>query len=128
MSLWSTPCAWRYASEWDLCYLGVPLDRGVRTPLPDADHLVRLTGATTTHALAVHARAFDAILDAVPADPTDAAAWIADHLAIDQWLANETAAGRLTALLVTPDVAVQEAHLHYPSAVAEPERFRDGTP
>lgn len=109
--------------DWDLCYLGVPEDRGTRAVVPDAPHLLRLRGARSAHAIIVHERAYDAILDAVPGDEAAMRAWVVEHAAIDAWLDAETAADRLTAFLVEPYVALQDVllpfHTHNPDFAAD---------
>ena len=109
--------------EWDLCYLGAPLDRGTREALPDCDRLVELVGATTTHAVAVSGRIFEHLLSELPDDCQGMREWIRDHIAIDQWFAQMSRDGQIRALAVAPHVAVQESHLSFPSACADPEHF-----
>jgi len=90
--------------EWDLFFLGC------FGPRPESGERVlqRLPRATTTHAVAINARAYDRILRDVP-DLDGIDGFIAEHLAIDQYFSRLIARGELVAYAAIPHLASQPA-------------------
>jgi hypothetical protein len=71
---------------------------------------------TTTHALAVHRRAYECILANVPAGGASFDAWMDEWIAIDQYFSRQIEAGIFRALITNPRVATQAALLNYANA------------
>jgi len=98
--------------EWDVCFLG-GVEQTESKQLEGCDHLKAAGFVTCTHALAVHERAYDRLLEALPGNETDIEAWIADHQAVDQRIGLMCESGELRGLIVTPRVASQPALTKY---------------
>lgn len=100
---------------WTICYLG-GIDWGRTFPrLDGCTHLERVHHVTTTHALAYHHSIYDRLLTDLPDTVDGMRAWVANHDAIDQYLAVAHSAVR-----VVPVVATQENLLSL-----EPADLRD---
>ena len=102
--------------EWDLLFLGAAVWGQQFPPLPGCVVLRECGPVTTTHALAVHRRAYGRILADLP--PAGAAfdAWMDEWIAIDQYFSRQIEAGVFRALITNPRVATQAALLGYASA------------
>jgi hypothetical protein len=100
--------------EWDLLYLGGAPHGDPTLPVDGRDALRRCGWISCSHALAVHRRAFAGILADLPTRRRPMAAWIKDHVAVDQYLGWRSERGEIVALLVDPQVAVQPELLTLP--------------
>ncbi|MFE9577350.1 glycosyltransferase family 25 protein [Nocardia sp. NPDC006044] len=100
---------------WKLFYLGGfysdqrnPL--GIDNPVPGASFLRHAPGLVTTHAVAYHRRAFDQILDELPADPESMGDFLAGHGGhIDVYYAETFNEG---VYRCQPTIASQESYIH----------------
>jgi hypothetical protein len=103
------------AIEWDVLFLG-----GVehtQAPAPDDSVHVKTAGfVTCTHALAVHERAYERLLDALPGESDNIETWITEHQAVDQAIAKMCESGELRGVTLSPRVASQPALLNYEDA------------
>ncbi|MFC5720467.1 glycosyltransferase [Streptomyces gamaensis] len=93
---------------WSLLYLG-GADWGRTFERADGcHHLEHVTGVTTTHAIVYDRGVFSRLLDELPDNEADMAAWIGEHRAIDQYLARWDQPG---CYRTVPVVAAQENQL-----------------
>jgi len=94
--------------EWDVFYLGGCV-WSQSFPYAEGSHVLqRPSGLTCTHAVAFHHTAYDQILAEIPEEQgPEFDAFIATHLAIDQYLPHRIADGAYRALLTSPRVATQ---------------------
>ena len=100
---------------WDVLYLG-GVHQTPSDPVAGCDSLQIPTYVTCTHAVAYHARAFDRLLQEIPADASAFAGWLDTYTAIDQYLATRVRDGALHAYVVTPRVASQPLLLQHADA------------
>jgi hypothetical protein len=116
--------------DWDLGYLGgiAAIDPSMSRLATDTGVLCGVpVGVFTTHAYAVHHRAFAMLLDSLPSTFEAATTFIAAHGPIDNWYADQMASGALVGWLAHPQIAVQADQLSRQRAdlsPAEQARFR----
>ena len=99
--------------DWDLVLSGRPRPRPEFPTLPDAQVLRRARPVNGTHALAVHRRAFSAILADIPPTAAGFDTWLTDAVAIDQYFYRAVRSGLLDAVITEPRVASQPPLLDY---------------
>jgi hypothetical protein len=105
--------------EWDLCYLGA-CGWSQKFPfLPGSEVLQECGPVTSTHAVAVHRRAYDRILTDIPAVGERFDQWLSEWLACDQYLFRRVADGTFRAVISSPRLATQPALLYYGNADRE---------
>ena len=91
---------------WDLLYLG----GGVREeplPVPGCTTLRTPHRLQCTHAVAVHHTAYERILEEVPPDGAEFDDWLAEYIAIDEYLPRRVADGTYRAFVLDPRIATQ---------------------
>jgi len=94
--------------EWSLCLLGGFRWAGEPEAVPGCRHLSLAHEVTGTHALAYSGRIFSRLLEDLPADPEDMAAWPERQQGLGQYLL-----GIDQAVLVRPPVATLPYMLPY---------------
>jgi hypothetical protein len=110
--------------EWDLCYLGAAVWSQQFPLLPGSSVLQRCGPVTCTHAVAVHSRAYDRILEDIPPEGRDFERWLDAWVACDQYLRGRIEDETLKAVITTPRVASQPALLAYENAdLADVDRY-----
>ena len=102
--------------EWDLLFLGAAVWGQQFPPLPGCVVLRECGPVTTTHAPAVHRRAYERILADVPAGGASFEARRDEWIAIDQYFSRQIDAGVFRAFITNPRVATQAALLNYANA------------
>ncbi len=103
-------------ADWDLLFLGACVWSQEFPMLPRSRTLQRCGPVTCTHAVAVHHRAYDRILEEIPAAGEDLDRWLIGWLACDQYLSRRIADGTFRALITSPRVASQPSLLSYDDA------------
>jgi len=91
---------------WDLLYLG----GGVREeplPVPGCTTLRTSPRLQCTHAVAVHRNAYERILKEVPPEGLEFDDWLAEYIAIDEYLPRRVADGTYRAFVLNPRIATQ---------------------
>jgi hypothetical protein len=101
--------------DWDLCFLGACVWSQEFPFLPGSHTLQECGPVSCKHAVAVHSRAYDRILDEIPDDPEDFERWIGVWLASDQYLSRRIADGTFRAIITSPRVASQPSLLSFES-------------
>ena len=92
--------------SWDLLYLG----GGVReepTPVPGCATLRTPPKIQCTHAVAVNRTAYERILKEVPPEGTEFDDWLAEYIAIDEYLPRRIADGTYRAYVLEPRIVSQ---------------------
>lgn len=102
--------------EWDLFYLGAAVWSQVFPFVEGSAALQECKRVTCTHAVAVHRRAYARILADIPVGEAEFDVWLAEWLAIDQYLSRRIADGTFRALITAPRVATQPLLLNYDDA------------
>lgn len=69
--------------DWQILYLGGGFPQDSFRSVPGCDHIQVADLASCTHAVAYHHTVYDAVLNAIPDNPIDAALWIGSGPAID---------------------------------------------
>jgi hypothetical protein len=105
--------------EWDLCYLGACVWAQDFPPLEGSDVLQACGPVTCTHAVAFHRRAYERLLAEIPTAAGELDRFIADDIAIDQYLRRRIADGTYRAVITSPRVASQPNLLDWTEADAE---------
>ena len=105
--------------EWDLCYLGACVWSKVFPALGDSTVLQACGPVTCTHAVAFHSRAYERLLAEVPTAADELDRFIADDIAIDQYLMRRIADGTYRAVITSPRVASQPNLLDWADADGE---------
>lgn len=100
------------AIEWDVLFLGGVEWSGSKQ-IEGCTHLMTASYVTCTHALAVHERAYERLLDALPRESDNVETWITEHQAVDQAIAKMCESGELRGVILTPRVASQPALIIY---------------
>jgi hypothetical protein len=98
---------------WDLCYLGACVWSQAFPFLGTSTVLQACGPVTCTHAIAVHARAYDRLLAEIPTAADELERWLEEHLAIDQYLSRRIRDGTYRAVITSPRVASQPNLLHF---------------
>ncbi len=105
--------------EWDLCYLGACVWAQDFPALEGSAVLQACGPVTCTHAIAFHRRAYERLLAEIPTDEHDLDRFVADDIAIDQYLSRRIADGTYRAVITSPRVASQPNLLDSDQADAE---------
>jgi hypothetical protein len=105
--------------KWDLCFLGACVWSQKFPFLPGSEVLQECGPVTSTHAVAIHRRAYDRILADIPESAEEFEQWITESLAIDQYLRKRILDGTFRALITSPRVASQPPLLNYADADVE---------
>jgi hypothetical protein len=98
-------------TDWDLCYLGACVWGQTFPYLPGSRVLQACGPVTSTHAVAIHKRAYDQLLRDIPSEGPELDSWISEFLAVDQYLHRSIADGKCRAVITYPRVASQRALL-----------------
>lgn len=103
-------------TQWDLCYLGACVWSQTFPFLAGSDVLQACGPVTCTHAVAVHRRAYERILEDIPTAPDAFDQWLSDWGACDLYLSRGIAQGALRAVITSPRVASQPSLLAHDDA------------